>query len=1047
MAQRKIPGNLTLSELQTAYGSGFVPNVKIHLQELLPGGKAGHQFKELVHWTSVTVSRAMGGKGRCTISLANVDDRHFDVKGTRIFNPSKAAITKSYLTDLHKRSLGRVKEISPGRLGKNGREFQGIRTFGDVDIKNYVDFLYNFDGWSGGLKTSQAGGKPDLPALGLLQRVIVDAQGPDGKWYALFTGIVSSIEDRFAVNDVPVIELVCSDYWRLFDVSELVIKTGVDPIADSFAFTVLGAQAQAQPQTSSLASLEAKKILHIIMDIVQRTMCWIPYALKTKGKSLPNGMSSGLVDVPNETFPIKVPVPNAPDREFSVSKDDFFNDEPFWYVPLDGDPTPQASYEGHDCLRHYCKALPSFPGVTAKAMQDGDEPFDGMLVSQIYSTLLVDKYIESGIQGTPYAFFIAALLQPWQTTRAVGSSVVRRVAEATFYDISVTPNGDVLYQIPKYNNCPGEYRTKGVLPPTLPTAGAIDSVTNLPLVPPGSTNASFATTDPSNSSSGPVPGPAAPIPISTGGLAYAGDWSDGDYDYAPAPEGFSQRSHGFNHVITDVCVRGWRLSSSEEGLVTTVSVPFGQDLIVLQNALETGLVTGRVGIDFTKALVARFGLRRFEAQKMNVSDIYQKMSNPDFINAFAKALLIQINGRAFGGGLELSFRPDLDVGKNLFLIERQNLFYVVNVSHTVRQGQDASTALQLGYGHDISREIISPFVSVRSVAGSGFSAGSAAQPSSSGSTEAATSSQLQSVPETDPSISSSGPASGPSGPSPANNVAIYRGTSPDQQQPWSRNFFGPKIANLLSRYKSTPANKILLADSTPTVGYGGTNPKTGKPKFLFINVSPQKLLDQAIASGQVYDRNFTMTMKEYTAARVLARETGELSPANLIEMVLVAQVIRGYGNDLFAALTRAGLSIPNFAKPSQGFFSQQAGRQASTFSPPHPTLRTLAVARAVLNGEVPEIIPSLSNFYGLGGGKKEGLKVRTTLFDWTTKGNRVLWVGPIDDINSLSRHIFFRRTLRSDPPTLKQQQLDGLKKLMDDVGIPKDPAQSGVDDT
>lgn len=1070
MAQRKIPGNLSFDDIRKLGGRGYVPKVKIHLQELQPGGKAGGVFRELTRWQSVSINRQLSGRGRATISLANVDDKHFDNFAERMINPNKIQMTKGYLTDLHRRVLGQVKEVNPNRRRGNTLDFQGLRSFDEDDVQAYVKFLYNFDGIDGGKSAQKGGGKPDLPALGLAQRVIIDAQGPDGAWYALFTGIVSSIEDRFTSGDIPTIDVVCLDYWRLFDLSEIVVRTGVDPIIDNLQLAASGSASDATYKSNTLADYSGAQVLQIIMDIVQRTMCWIPYALSKIGQQMPIGKYDLLQQVPSQTFSQQVPdtVNLGGTLTFTSSRENFFNDEPFWRIPIDlsrpaqgrqeGAPLTDVDqkYEGHDCLRHYAKA-PQYLGP-AQDKKDGDEPTDGMPVGQLYSTLLIDKYIKSITQATPYLLYIQSFLQPWQANRTLGSSIIRRVAEASFYDVFLTPNGDVVYQIPKYNNCPGEYVRKGSstssasgaptpapLSGTTPTLNAtlgLDSVTGKPIQAPGSLNpAQLAAQD--NGNGVLPPDTQLNVGIGDGGFVILAaqtsnadpptdpSFADGDYDYAPQPENYAQKNHGFNHVLTNVGVRGWRLSSSEEGLVTTVRVPFGMEYInEFAGAPSTPkLQTGRTPISETKDIVARFGLRVFEAQQMNVKKLFEQSNPQEIMNTFALALLQQINGRSFGGSFDLSIRMDLDLGKNIFHIERQKLLYIIGLTHTIRQGQDAQTSLQLGYGHDISREIISPLASIRNLNGvaSGGTTSSSAG-TSSGGAQAATPGQVSggtpAAPSTDASAGSGVVGSGGAvGTAPLNNFATLA-------QPWPQSYYAKTIAPLQAAYSKTKRN-VTLIDISPSVI--SIPPKERKLDYIDTAAEIMRQSAERVLRQQPGFADASLSIDEYALARMLAQETAELS--NVIEMVLCAQVVNNASSSNYRRLT----VVTNYAITSGKFGRQTLGRKASTFK--DATLRTLLVVKSVKGG-LPPIIPRLGQFYGLGPPlaeeKKKGVPIiRKVMLKWTNPNTTTStpWVGPIDGIDSATRHIFFRNQVKNESKDVLRQQQKELIKLLDSLGV------------
>ncbi len=312
------PGSIDHALALTEYPDGYVPPTKVMLQELLPSGKAGRVMRELKFWSQISTSRQVGAKGRAIISLSNTDDRFFRHRARRIFNPQKEPAYKAYLTDLHRRVLPYVKEISPERRKGNLLEFQGVRAFDETTLADYVTFLHNFDGYAGGMALqTPKGAEIDLPALGLLQRVTVDQQGPDGIWYAVFTGIVSGIDDTYRAGEPPTINLICSDYWRLFDLSEIIIRTGADPIADNIQreFSTAAAESLAY-QATALDNLTGPKIISIVMDTTQRTMCWIPYALWKRGVPLRStGLSSASSGMPDGRV---APLPESPTESFQV---------------------------------------------------------------------------------------------------------------------------------------------------------------------------------------------------------------------------------------------------------------------------------------------------------------------------------------------------------------------------------------------------------------------------------------------------------------------------------------------------------------------------------------------------------------------------------------------------------------------------------------------------------------------------------------------------------------------------------------------------------
>lgn len=1089
----KIPGNITHAELAGEYPDGYAPPIKIHLQEILPGGKAGHFFRELGFWTQVSVSRSIGGKGRATISLSNRDDRFFNNYSNRTFAPEREAAYKAYLRDLHRRCLLWVKEINPLRRRAATFDFQGVRVFDDQTIADYVNFLYNFDGWDGGL--AKGGGDPDLVSLGLLQRVIIDAQGPDGLWYALFTGVVSSIDESFSKDGIPVINLVCSDYWRLFDLSEIITQTGADPIADNIQReTTTGLAEESLFRSNSLANFTGPKILQIMMDVVQRTMCWIPYALSKSGQPMPDGRNEGLPASPITSFPIVV----SGKTVGNVGPNDFFNHEPFWFVPFSaGSVEPSADYEGANNLRRYARP-PTIDGVQGRpsdaavaaaanaldplasgiarganivrsalnsALADGSEPMDGLPVGQLYSTLLIDKYIQKGLQGLAYAEYIKQILAPWQTNVALGSSIVRRVADSTFYEIIVTTNGDVLYQIPKRNNLPGEYAPSNVTPSTSSVQGTTTGASFSSPVPsqisagavtadPTGQNAAFVAAAADRTSAADLAAAQALIGSSaSGGGGDAGDsivgsiadrisaagttallsegyeydvpFVDGEYDYSPPPEGFAQKHHGWNYAITDLGLRNARFTSSEEGIVTTVRVPAGQGIIDISPILEPRFFTGRTRLEDTQALVARFGLRATEVQKIFIQNLYGRPLSKELLDRFAQALMNEINGRASGGTLDLSFRPDLDVGKNVFFVERQRLLYGMTITQTVRLGQsaDAATTLQLSYAHDITREIFSPFVAVRdllsSAADQAESEAKALQP-----TPVAESSGGNPTAGNGISIPAGPPP--PAAPIPTPGTAItqipfFRFTDNVYTQAYIQAVAG--VAPLQRDYSSSPG--FLLTSSgqyKKTVG-----------KAVYVDRDPRDLVAEAqkTLEAKLQSSFSPITLDEYAMARMITAEAG--NGKSVVELIIVAQCLvnqaRNARRSVFKHLVARGFSG---ADPFPDRFGNNDAHAFGS-SAVDPTYKSFVVARRVLGGGIGEIIPRVTNVFGLNASKGLKQAARSTLFKWTSAN--LMWAGNLEGTDPRKFIFLAPRDSATDAKARQKAGQIELFKMLDSFGI------------
>lgn len=635
-------GQITLANLHFANQAGFRPEARVFLQEILPNGLAGPQVHEVHGWSQLTVGRVIGGKGRATISLSNIDDRFFTSKSLRVYDQTNKDQIKSYLQDALSRALPFVREISSSRRAGLSSSFQGVRSFTKEQLADYVDYLYNFAANSPVQKRGTTKVPQDLVDLGLMQRVFIDVKGQDGLWYAAFSGIVSGVTDEYTPGSDPKITLICSDLWRLFGLTEINLQVGPDPIQDTLLFDVQirAGDLQGGINSTILDGLDGVDVIQRVLTFTQAALCFQSY--------------------------------QAINSSTNVVRNDFFYEEPFWNLPSDIKPI-QGSYQGLNTLRR----------VDDNQRVDGDGIYDGCPVSALIGNYLVDSNIRRGLSGEVYQRLIRRILGLWQTQHVSGDALMKKVADATFFDIYLNGNGDLVYQIPRYNNAPGEYS---------PT---------------------FVSVSQTEASSSAIPLDKAEYDMKNEGL----------FDFVSNERSFPVKYHGFNYLITDLGLRGWKLTSSEEPIVTGVRVPGGGDLLT-QGAgqqINTYVFTGRTllddvcGIPFGTVgqIQRRYGVRVRETQQIFIPDLYGSSNPRALLDAFALAVMQQINSTALAGSNALNIRPDLDVGNNVMIVERQRLYYVTGIDHQVNLGRDASTTLTLSYGHDIGVEVPLPWLSIR----------------------------------------------------------------------------------------------------------------------------------------------------------------------------------------------------------------------------------------------------------------------------------------------------------------------------------------------
>jgi hypothetical protein len=112
--------------------------------------------------------------------------------------------------------------------------------------------------------------------------------------------------------------------------------------------------------------------------------------------------------------------------------------------------------------------------------------------------------------------------------------------------------------------------------------------------------------------------------------------------------------------------------------------------------------------------VLRFGYNVETIQDVFLSwkiNLFQYKELVKTLNEYAMALLEQRNAlRCFRMRITTRHRPDLQVGRVIYLPSQEKLWFIEKVSHTITLGSDFTTTLELSAGHDINYKLREPRV-------------------------------------------------------------------------------------------------------------------------------------------------------------------------------------------------------------------------------------------------------------------------------------------------------------------------------------------------
>lgn len=164
----------------------------------------------------------------------------------------------------------------------------------------------------------------------------------------------------------------------------------------------------------------------------------------------------------------------------------------------------------------------------------------------------------------------------------------------------------------------------------------------------------------------------------------------------------AQYYHGMNYLIGSKDLLSFNLHSNEEKVYTKIRTTAGLDFLQSSDfaALKTALLEGASPTD--RALENRFGVREATIG-MPVANMallcYPRDSVVRFIDTFADAVKTRYNADIDSATLTMLFRPDFQLGRNIYIIEKDMTVYIQKIKHSFVVGVKADTVLSCNYGH------------------------------------------------------------------------------------------------------------------------------------------------------------------------------------------------------------------------------------------------------------------------------------------------------------------------------------------------------------
>lgn len=632
---------------------GYNPSVRIWVQRLTYNEAQGDfdtpvdgKVVELKDWTSINLTRSRSSEGSLTINIPNPRDKflRYPVKRSNFKysdNQGGNAVLW-YYKDLFSRFGDYVAPLNPEQITSDPAEAQ------EAYLK--LGWLFGVGPANTGRKSLSFFRAPNSDTgLATMQRIFVDILGEDGLVYAGFSGLISSIAENFDVSSEPSISLTCKDNLRMFSIAELSTQRPLWDIyipSDQRPVNSLNSSPVYTQTFSQFKSVSA--VVGAASKIVQESFCF-PSAVSAAVQF------NGLTTDPSK----KVKLPG---------QESFWFKENFW--TYEGNAIKVDPDDGYSPLR--------LVAGQPRGIAEGDT------LKDLEARILIDRYLSEAAETQVYQLAIAQTFELFQPQRIQMAAVCRRAAELMWSDWFCNGNGDIVFQMMKFNNLPCSIETEDrkVGDKTLGRTPVITSMAE---------------------NRKPIPGESSAQPVPDG------------WDFSPSPDYTPQKNHGYNYVIADPSYKGHSLVESEDPIYNFVKVPIGGQMEVKNDAVMD--LISLTGIAEDPVSIKRFGARALESSKIFSQDLFKldDKLRKTVLNLMAFLLMRKMQAAAKTGALRLVNRPDIDVAKTVFLFMRQKVGLVDSITVSYSKGQPIGTSLTLSHVRDFSEATPNPWVVVRNL--------------------------------------------------------------------------------------------------------------------------------------------------------------------------------------------------------------------------------------------------------------------------------------------------------------------------------------------
>jgi hypothetical protein len=557
-------------------------------------------------------------------------------------------------------------------------------------------------------------------------------------WYAGFTGIITSINERFSAGKIENITLDCKDMRRFFEVTQAVTTKGADPLWNDLSSKLATMQAYTNNFSTYLDGAAVVLFLAELVNLLFHPgqnvglygdgVFWEFPELQENADAL-NSAQGALNSAQAQVTALTAQANAAEAIAANNPSDEQAQEQAISAMSQLADAKQNLNQANINVInsaqgvgkssvvRNYQDALdispvrdaagfagmtktytnlidlgkfnpPSISGPTALKFNKGDLvnyinkqdqsnlPDQNLILDYTLSRYEVDKLIASGktngVSTNPYQILISQGAMGFENQRTPASSILSMLANYTGYNIWFDAKGNLIYQAAHYDDFPNA-QTSGNDDYDDPSANR-----GIPFISTG------------YDSNGKV-------------MGYYGDSYAGDIGlHGPLGLPF----HGRNYIIGDESILSWNVSQDEEDVVTAVSITANPEVLPSSNPIDPYLAQKQATSQYTDPnLLRKFG-PRYQVLPTLISS---EFGGIPLLTAVADGLLRRINHNLENLTLTLNCRPDLQLGRTLYFVERRKLYYITSIQQHYQQGEPLTTVINGQYGHLATDPIGDPF--------------------------------------------------------------------------------------------------------------------------------------------------------------------------------------------------------------------------------------------------------------------------------------------------------------------------------------------------